>query len=63
MRWGLDAAHRAAFKLESFAQNTWEAGLDRLLLGVAMAEGPASGDASASRPGGGGWLGLALAAR
>jgi exodeoxyribonuclease V gamma subunit len=59
VRWGLDAAHRAAFKLESFGQNTWEAGLDRLLLGVAMAEGPASGDAAASA-GGGGWLGLAL---
>ena len=62
VRWGLDAAHRAAFKLEAFGQNTWEAGLDRLLLGVAMAEGPASGDAAA-QPGGGGWVGLALAAR
>ncbi len=59
VRWGLDAAHRAAFKLEAFRQNTWEAGLDRLLLGVAMADGPASGDASA-HPGGPGWLGLAL---
>ncbi len=59
VRWGLDAAHRTAFKLESFGQNTWEAGLDRLLLGVAMAEGPASGDA-ATHPSGGGWLGLAL---
>ncbi len=59
VRWGLDAAHRAAFKLEAFGQNTWEAGLDRLLLGVAMAEGPASGDAAA-HPGGAGWVGLAL---
>jgi exodeoxyribonuclease V gamma subunit len=59
VRWGLDAAHRAAFKLEAFRQNTWEAGLDRLLLGVAMADGPASGDASA-HPGGAGWVGLAL---
>ncbi len=58
VRWGLDAAHRAAFKLETFGQNTWEAGLDRLLLGVAMAEGPASGDGG-TQPGGG-WVGLAL---
>jgi exodeoxyribonuclease V gamma subunit len=59
VRWGLDAAHRAAFKLEAFPQNTWEAGLDRLLLGVAMADGPASGDAAA-HPRGAGWVGLAL---
>ena len=59
VRWGLDAAHRAAFKLDTFSQNTWEAGLDRLLLGVAMADGPAGGDAG-SGPSGGGWLGLAL---
>jgi exodeoxyribonuclease V gamma subunit len=59
VRWGLDAAHRAAFQLEAFRQNTWEAGLDRLLLGVAMADGPASGDAAA-HPGGAGWVGLAL---
>ena len=37
-RWGLDAAHRAAFELDGFPQNTWRAGLDRVLLGVAMAE-------------------------
>ena len=36
VRWGLDAAHRAPYRLDGFAQNTWEAGLDRLLLGVAM---------------------------
>ena len=36
VRWGLDAAHRRPFKLEAFGQNTWAAGLDRLLLGVAM---------------------------
>ncbi len=59
IRWGLDAAHRAAFKLDAFPQNTWEAGLDRLLLGVAMAEGPAGGDA-AGEPAGIGWVGLAL---
>ena len=42
------AAHRRPFKLEAFGQNTWSAGLDRLLLGVAM-----PGDA---------WLGTALPA-
>src|SRR5207248_3505360 len=37
IRWGLDAAHRAAYKLEALDANTWRTGLDRLLLGVAMA--------------------------
>ncbi len=37
-RWGIDAAHRAPYRLEGVGQNTWEAGLDRLLLGAAMAE-------------------------
>ncbi|MGE3661372.1 MAG: exodeoxyribonuclease V subunit gamma [Pseudonocardia sp.] len=46
VRWGLDAAHRAPFGLERFGQNTWSAGLDRLLLGVAT--------------GGTEWLGTAL---
>ncbi|MHA6618594.1 exodeoxyribonuclease V subunit gamma [Pseudonocardia sp. DLS-67] len=36
VRWGLDGAHRAPFQLDGFGQNTWSAGLDRLLLGVAM---------------------------
>jgi exodeoxyribonuclease V gamma subunit len=34
--WGLDAGHRAAWKLGYLAPGTWRAGLDRLLLGVAM---------------------------
>jgi len=38
VRWGLDAEHRSAFRLESVTQNTWRAGLDRVLVGVAMAE-------------------------
>ena len=38
MRWGLDAAHRAPYKLESLRAGTWRAGIDRLLLGVAMTE-------------------------
>src|SRR5439155_24343439 len=38
IRWGLDAAHRAPYKLDGLDANTWRAGLDRLLLGVAMAD-------------------------
>ncbi|MDQ3640703.1 MAG: exodeoxyribonuclease V subunit gamma, partial [Actinomycetota bacterium] len=38
IRWGLDGPHRAPFKLEGVEENTWRAGLDRVLLGVTMAE-------------------------
>ncbi|MHB1570492.1 MAG: exodeoxyribonuclease V subunit gamma, partial [Solirubrobacteraceae bacterium] len=38
IRWGLDAAHRAPFALQRLGSGTWSAGLDRLLLGVAMSE-------------------------
>lgn len=38
LRWGLDAAHRAPWSLQSFGQNTWRSALDRLLLGVALDE-------------------------
>src|SRR5215217_7645051 len=38
VRWGLDAHHRRRFGMSAFAQNTWAAGLDRLLLGVTMDE-------------------------
>src|SRR4051812_6511033 len=38
IRWGLDAAQRAAFKLDTLAAGTWPAGLDRVLLGVTMTE-------------------------
>ena len=38
IRWGLDAAHRAPFKLDDLDTGTWAAGLDRLLLGAAMTE-------------------------
>ncbi|MFC5993241.1 exodeoxyribonuclease V subunit gamma [Pseudonocardia hispaniensis] len=48
VRWGLDGEHRRPYRLEGFAQNTWSAGLDRMLLGVAMAEDEQ------------GWLGTAL---
>jgi exodeoxyribonuclease V gamma subunit len=36
IRWGIDAEHRASFDLPAFAQNSWRAGLDRLLLGYAL---------------------------
>ncbi len=38
IRWGLDEAHRAPFKLDRLAAGTWRAGLDRVLLGVAMTD-------------------------
>jgi exodeoxyribonuclease V gamma subunit len=38
IRWGLDRKHRARWRLDQVGDNTWQAGLDRLLLGVAMAE-------------------------
>ena len=41
IRWGLDSDLRSAYGLEGFAENTWSAGLDRVLLGVAAAEGDA----------------------
>ncbi len=37
-RWGLDGAHRAPYGLDRVAAGTWDAGLTRLLLGVAMSE-------------------------
>ncbi|MBO0746720.1 MAG: exodeoxyribonuclease V subunit gamma, partial [Acidimicrobiaceae bacterium] len=38
IRWGLDAVRRAPFQLSSIRAGTWESGLDRLTLGVAMSE-------------------------
>jgi exodeoxyribonuclease V gamma subunit len=38
IRWGLDGIHRAEWKLGGVEEATWRAGLDRLLLGVAMDE-------------------------
>ena len=38
IRWGLDAEHRAPFKLAALGAGTWRAGLDRLLVGVTMNE-------------------------
>jgi len=48
VRWGLDAPHRGRFGLSKVAQNTWRAGLDRILLGASMAEDDLR------------WVGLAL---
>ncbi|MGZ4243910.1 MAG: exodeoxyribonuclease V subunit gamma [Solirubrobacteraceae bacterium] len=38
IRWGLDAAHRAPYKLDKLENGTWKAGLERVLLGVTMTE-------------------------
>jgi exodeoxyribonuclease V gamma subunit len=39
IRWGIDGAHRAALGFPEFPENSWRAGLDRLLLGFAMPGG------------------------
>lgn len=36
IRWGLDERERGRFNLPAYRQNSWRAGLDRLLLGYAM---------------------------
>ena len=38
IRWGLDASHRSEYKLDGVPAGTWRAGLQRVLLGVAMSE-------------------------
>ncbi|MDQ7991811.1 MAG: hypothetical protein AAGC63_02255, partial [Propionicimonas sp.] len=38
IRWGLSAAQRRSFGLGGFPQNTWQAGVQRMLLGVALSE-------------------------
>jgi exodeoxyribonuclease V gamma subunit len=38
IRWGLSAAQREGYGLSGFPQNTWFAGLQRMLLGVALGE-------------------------
>lgn len=43
VRWGLDVAHRAQFGLGDVSQNTWLRGLDRLLVGLAVAPGDDAG--------------------
>ncbi|WP_051463290.1 exodeoxyribonuclease V subunit gamma [Deferrisoma camini] len=41
IRWGRDAAHRHALGLGAYGEHSWRFGLDRLLLGRAMAPGEA----------------------
>lgn len=36
VRWGLDRRHRERFSMGGYGQNTWAAGLERMLLGVAL---------------------------
>ena len=38
IRWGLDGSHRARLDLPAFRENSWAAGLERILLGVALGE-------------------------
>jgi exodeoxyribonuclease V gamma subunit len=38
IRWGLDGPHRKPWGLDGIPVNTWRSGLDRLLLGITMAE-------------------------
>ncbi|MCW2770267.1 MAG: recC, partial [Aeromicrobium sp.] len=38
VRWGFDAVHREPFGLGDLVPNTWEFGLDRVLVGAAVAE-------------------------
>ncbi len=38
IRWGLSSAHRDGYGLKGFPQNTWFAGIQRMLLGVTLAE-------------------------
>lgn len=42
IRWGVDGAHRAPYRLDDVEANTWRWGMDRLLAGVVMAadDGP-----------------------
>ncbi len=40
VRWGIDGDHRRAAGQPKFEENTWRFGLDRVLLGYAMAGGP-----------------------
>lgn len=42
VRWGLDAPDRVTFGLPEDDLHTWRFGLDRLLLGFAMGDGPAT---------------------
>ncbi|MFC0339097.1 exodeoxyribonuclease V subunit gamma [Kushneria avicenniae] len=43
VRWGLDAEHRDTLDLPGLSENTWQFGLDRMLLGFAIGEGSFDG--------------------
>jgi exodeoxyribonuclease V gamma subunit len=36
IRWGIDGEHRAGFGLPAFEENSWKAGIERLILGYAL---------------------------
>ena len=36
IRWGIDGEHRADFGLPAFEENSWKAGIERLILGYAL---------------------------
>ncbi len=36
IRWGIDGEHRASFGLPPFEENSWKAGIERLILGYSM---------------------------
>ncbi|MDR1214864.1 MAG: exodeoxyribonuclease V subunit gamma [Propionibacteriaceae bacterium] len=38
VRWGVNAARRRSYGLAEFTENTWQAGLNRLVLGVGLSE-------------------------
>lgn len=38
IRWGIDGAHRSRFGVPPFENNSWSAGIKRILLGYAMSE-------------------------
>lgn len=38
IRWGIDKDHRRRFGLDTYVQNTWRFGIDRVLAGVAMSD-------------------------
>ncbi|ABS02480.1 exodeoxyribonuclease V subunit gamma [Kineococcus radiotolerans] len=58
VHWGLSARHRGAWQLGSLDQGTWRAGLDRLLVGVAV--GGAVEDDLVGRTGEDGLLGAVV---
>ncbi len=39
IRWGIDGAHREDLDLPGFRENTWQSGLERMLLGYALPPG------------------------